>query len=91
MHEIVATEKDYLKSLVVVIEVCGLISFFEGLFVTSPVSFGVQGYKRKMELLDNIPREKITELFSNIEEIHEFHIGFHKKLEVCPISSFHSF
>ena len=34
-----------------------------------------------MELLD-LPREKISELFGNIEEIRQFHIGFCDKLEV---------
>ena len=33
-----------------------------------------------MELLD-VPRGKIKELFSNIEDIHRFHVGFCARLE----------
>lgn len=43
----------------------------------------IEGYKRRMEQLE-VPRDDIVTLFGNIEEIHTFHLGFSKKLEVCP-------
>lgn len=77
--EIVETERDYVKSLVVVIEVRSFLGLAFGSLTPA------QGYKRQMEdwnrdptkhVLDNSAKINVEELFSNIEDLKAFHDTF---------------